>query len=266
MSKNAKNSLWLLIVDKLIIAGILVLGVAYFDGKLIKLDSALSENREIRLEEFRSQLERERERNLEKFKHTLTEIRDENKSNRALHQQTFDHAFQSQQRLIKFQQSKELETLKEKNKFENDISIIKIEKQLAYLEKQLSEFYWPVRVRFEKNNAIWYMMSKRQIGGVLDSIVLANHLEILDILENKLHLAAPDKDLETRIGNYINHVEIFRAMRLSGNTKEYPGDINSSFDYNEQFSQQVKNQCDSLQAYYNRLILEHQSLMHIDPN
>jgi len=93
---------------------------------------------------------------------------------------------------------------------------------LEYISTQLSEFYCPLYYRLQKNNAVYKLMSNSFIGEKIDtSVVLKNHKEILDILENKYYLARPNDSLASAITQYIKNVSIYRVIR-SGNYRAFP--------------------------------------------
>ncbi|MEK6289687.1 MAG: hypothetical protein AABO57_28560 [Acidobacteriota bacterium] len=100
------------------------------------------------------------------------------------------------------------------------------QKRLDFLEKQLSQFYWPIYLQLQKNNVVWeHLVSgkaindslKKQVDSQLySSFFLPNHENMLKIIEMNIHLAQPDEVLEKILLRFIRHVAIFEALREVG--------------------------------------------------
>lgn len=100
------------------------------------------------------------------------------------------------------------------------------QKRLDFLEKQLSQFYWPIYLHLQKNNVVWeHLVSGKAIDASLkervdsqlyNSFFLPNHQSILKIIESKIHLAQPTEVLEKLLLRFIRHVAIFEALREVG--------------------------------------------------
>lgn len=100
------------------------------------------------------------------------------------------------------------------------------QRRLDFLEKQLSQFYWPIYLHLQKNNVVWeHLINGRAVDTtlkervdlqLLNSFFLPNHDDILKIIETSIHLAQPDETLEKLLLRYIRHVTIFRALRQAG--------------------------------------------------
>ncbi len=110
--------------------------------------------------------------------------------------------------------------------------------RLEHLERQLGEFYWPLYIRLEKDNALWQRMKKSnlfdhpdkatsaELGRVLEkSFILPNHEEMVKILESKLHLMLQDAALLVVAKQYIGHVAVFVALRACGIDNVDPSDL-----------------------------------------
>jgi len=97
------------------------------------------------------------------------------------------------------------------------------QKRLDFLERQLSEFYWPLYLHLQKNNVVWEHLVNGRANDPLikarvdlqlySSFFLPNHEEILKIIEANIHLAQADYELESLLLRFIRHVSIFRALR-----------------------------------------------------
>ncbi|HLU90597.1 MAG TPA: hypothetical protein VKZ51_12245 [Cyclobacteriaceae bacterium] len=105
-------------------------------------------------------------------------------------------------------------------------------KRIQNMEDKLRHFYWPVLIRLEKDNAIWEtILSKRHDQNTIQykiadnverNTILANHQEILDIINNYVYLAEPDEALTEAIKEYIKNVTIYKALRDAGEEQMFP--------------------------------------------
>jgi hypothetical protein len=96
-------------------------------------------------------------------------------------------------------------------------------KRIELLERQLSQFYWPLYLHLQKNNVIWDHLIhgsaidpalKAQVDRDLyNSFVLPNHEAMVKIIEAGAHLARPDDDFGKLLLRFIRHVTIFKTMR-----------------------------------------------------
>ncbi|MCP4214602.1 MAG: hypothetical protein GY765_08090 [bacterium] len=102
-------------------------------------------------------------------------------------------------------------------------------KRLEFLERRLSEFYWPLYWGLQKDNAVWEKILdrkdkdplKREIGiAIEEDFILPNHHTMVDIIQSKIHLAEKDNELEKFLLQYVRHVAVYRSMRKAGNEEE----------------------------------------------
>lgn len=132
-----------------------------------------------------------------------------------------------------------------------------------FVEKQLREFYWPILIRLEKDNAIWetwhdnkysHDQEKEQIASKIEeNDILPNHKEILKIIQDNAYLIQADKTLYDAANKYIDHVTLFVAIRKVGSQrdpveygKKYPGS----------FYTEIHDRTFKLQEEYNKLSQE----------
>ncbi len=95
----------------------------------------------------------------------------------------------------------------------DELTVMKRNKRIDLLERQLSEFYWPLYFRLQKDNVVWQKILDRsrkddvlrqRVGVEIErDFILTNHDEIVRIVESKFHLARADGDLSTQLFNYI---------------------------------------------------------------
>lgn len=251
MEKDEKpgNKIIILILDKLIIALIILFCGWIFEKRMKVIENQLVTQREEHLIAIKS----ERELTLTKYSSEL-----QNESNRLIElmRQNFQSEQLSQQSSLNIQ----FEKIKSKLDFSNEIGKIKMEKQINFIEKQLEEFYWPIYLRLEKNNAIYGSMGKQYVGITLDTaVILPNHIEIVKIIEEKIYLATPSEQLLATITKYVRHVKVYWALRKLGNTTSYPDDLGSQYDYPTEFYTLIKDETQILQAKYNELVMKYQN-------
>ena len=120
-----------------------------------------------------------------------------------------------------------------------DIYLEKRRKRIQNIEDKLKLFYWPILIRLEKDNAIWkIVLSKKKDSGSLEyqiadhieeNIILKNHHEILDIINNYAYLAEPTVALRQEIDSYIKNVTIYIALRKSGDNTKFPIEFDASW-------------------------------------
>ncbi len=103
---------------------------------------------------------------------------------------------------------------------------MKRNKQIEFLERQLSEFYWPFYFRLQKDNAVWKLildrtkkedMIRQNVAKEIErNFILPNHDEAVKLIEAKIHLAKADEEFLDQLLVYIRHVAVYSAMRSSG--------------------------------------------------
>jgi hypothetical protein len=99
---------------------------------------------------------------------------------------------------------------------------------LQRVERQLSEFYWPVYLRLQKDNTVWRRLldkdreaedPRSRIGSRIEAdVILPNHRELVEIIEAKIHLAEADAALQNALLCYIDHVAVYNAAIAAGFT------------------------------------------------
>jgi hypothetical protein len=157
----------------------------------------------------------------------------------------------------------ELERLK--GNLENDLLKDKRLRKLTYLEKQLSEFYWPIFIRLQKDNVLWERVPNffdnsnslpQETNDYLEKeVLLRNHEEIGQIIESNFHLAEADSELSQEIFKYIRHVTVYLAIRKVNNFRKLnPIDFNEPFPPN--FISLFNSKLSEIQNSYNDLVSE----------
>ncbi len=127
-----------------------------------------------------------------------------------------------------------LEAFKSKRAIENELIKMKHTKLVDYMDRQLSQFYWPLYIRLHIDQAVWErILDKRKddelLSKVADKIesdfIIKNHEEIVKIIESNIHLMESDGELFSLLKAYLRHVAVYKAMRSSGCNDKFPFDL-----------------------------------------
>jgi hypothetical protein len=128
--------------------------------------------------------------------------------------------------LVGFVLNRAIETFKSAEALKNELSKQRFAAKLARIERQLSEFYWPVYLRLQMDNTVWTRLldKNREEGDPLKVLgnqieadfLLPNHKEIVKVIESKIQLAEPDSELQADLLEYINHVAVYTAAVSAG--------------------------------------------------
>jgi hypothetical protein len=120
--------------------------------------------------------------------------------------------------------NEQLETFRSHLATEQAADRLRFEKMLEFRIQQLSEFYWPIYIRLQKDNAIWERVFlkgspnqfPKEIARSLEiNSILPNHEEVVNIIQTKFYLAEKDDTLEALPIQYARHIAVYRAMRSS---------------------------------------------------
>jgi hypothetical protein len=119
-----------------------------------------------------------------------------------------------------------IEKYKAAQALKSEISKQRFSASLQRIERQLSEFYWPMYLRLQKDNTVWRrLLDKgkeednplRRIGSRIEiDFILPNHNELVKIIETKIHLAEPNAALQAALLSYIDHVAVYNAAIAAG--------------------------------------------------
>ncbi|MEM8673769.1 MAG: hypothetical protein AAGF83_07835 [Cyanobacteria bacterium P01_G01_bin.67] len=126
---------------------------------------------------------------------------------------------------------------------EEQLSVERLNEELKLVERQISEFYWPIYLRLEKDNVMWlrisYLSSSQEVlpqeaSNVVErEFLLKNHDEIIEIIESKIHLIGDPLDSEDLIEEllkYIKHIAVYKTIRSVKSLEEInPIDLDEPF-------------------------------------
>jgi hypothetical protein len=136
---------------------------------------------------------------------------------------------------------------------------LQIKGRIDRLEKQLSQFYWPIYLRLIQNEATWERIlgpgdaeRARTLRSVFErEIILPNHAEIVARLQSGSYLADADYDFRRLIADYLHHVAVYRSLRDAGDDR-LPAQAGAPFP--QRLSREFETRTLTLQAEYDTLL------------
>jgi hypothetical protein len=162
--------------------------------------------------------------------------------------------------LAGFWLNRQLERLKDRQTQQRTIALERRE----FRSQQLSRFYWPIFLRLQKDRVIWQrILAVRQPADSLEhrlgvevekNIIIPNHTEIVDIIENNIHLAQADEELLDLLQAYLNDVEIYKALREAGETQLFSVDKSGDEWWHQSLFDAIQSRTNQLQRDYEKLI------------
>lgn len=144
-----------------------------------------------------------------------------------------------------------------------------------FIDRQLSELYYPIKLRLEKDTAVWTLSKtlagRAQLATTADfssyieyQILLPNHEEIVRIIDTKFSLLKngdenfDPKVLQSSIAHYERHVAAYRALRTL-KIQANPIDVCSGCDFPSDFRQLIADRIASLEEQRAALLRQLQS-------
>jgi len=151
------------------------------------------------------------------------------------------------------------------SELENQLAISRYNAELEFIARQISEFYWPIYLRLEKDNVMWKRIKSLSADknalpeaaseAIEKDFILKNHQEIVEIIESKIHLAGDSdnsKELTNELLKYIKHVAIYKTIRsIKGLQRFNPIDLNEPFP--EKIFSLIENNFREFQNRYENL-------------
>jgi len=126
-----------------------------------------------------------------------------------------------------------IDAFKSRRALENELLRTRDQKQIQFLESQLSQLFWPLYLRLQTDNVVWERILQRKsndptkaaLGKQVElDVLLPNHEAACKIIQDNIHLAA-DATLVKILLKYIKHVTIYRAIRATGDKETDPIDV-----------------------------------------
>ena len=255
-----KNNPWILILDKLLIGAIIVILTSILNGRNATNQSLLESNLNLKADNLEHIHNKEIAKLTSNLKSTQIELK--SKKDSLLEKYKQESNLKSQLAQLKERFGYELKEIWQKFKYDsvlvrkevkaaNDKETYKA--RLEFVSSQLRDFYWPIKIRLEKNNAVYRLLGNKFVGSRIDSeVILPNHLEIINIIEKKIYLAQADDELSSEIFNYVGHVYMYQALRRNG-YEGFPNEYKGN-NYRETFYKIISDKTSQFQKKYVDLI------------
>lgn len=126
---------------------------------------------------------------------------------------------------------------------EHQLTFSRLNAELEFIERQISEFYWPIYLRLEKDNVMWQRIKSLSPSNdvlpeaasevIEKEFILKNHQEIVEIIEEKIHLIGDitnSNELINELLKYIKHVAVYKTLRSVKELQHInPFDLNEPF-------------------------------------
>jgi hypothetical protein len=163
----------------------------------------------------------------------------------------------------KSEQSMLNEMAKQKQSFENELAKQRDAIHLKFVERQLSDFYWPIYLRLQKDNVVWRRILDRNQGDdalrqkvgveIEKNFILSNHDEIVRIIESNIYLAKADEELLEPLLKYLKHIAVYKAMRAAGCYDKDPIHLQEPWPHD--FFPVIEERTKALQSQYDKLLV-----------
>lgn len=98
-----------------------------------------------------------------------------------------------------------------------------LRRSIETIERKLSEFYWPLYCRLRRGSVAWKSENLRAHDGspertalqkIFDeNIIINNHEETRDIIQNNFFHFGGDKQLESALIRLLHHIDIYLSLR-----------------------------------------------------
>ena len=157
-----------------------------------------------------------------------------------------------------------MEGYKSRKAIENQMAKIRDEKRLEFLERQLSEFYWPLYIRLEKDRSIWKRildinketnsLDQRMGVAIEKEVILPNHQAMIQLIETRIHLAQPESKLMAELMRYVKRATEYQALREAGDTSHFSTDEIGTDWLHQDLFEEIKRITETLQSQYNALV------------
>ncbi|ACY17183.1 hypothetical protein Hoch_4692 [Haliangium ochraceum DSM 14365] len=161
--------------------------------------------------------------------------------------------------------------LEQRRSIDTKLLLARRDRRMAFLQAQLSELYWPLYLRLEKDNTMWKRLEHLRREGepprvnalpesaaraMEQGYILPNHHEAVALIEKHAHLI-DDSEVLAQMLRYVKHVATFDALRASDEFPETnPSTLGEPFP--EELFPLVERKLASLRK-------EYEQMLHSDP-
>jgi hypothetical protein len=150
---------------------------------------------------------------------------------------------------------------RDKSELQKQLEITRRDMDFKFRERQLTQFYWPIYLRLQKDSAIWQHIGQLardqsrvlpdEASRILEKAhLLENHGEIVKLIEANIQLSGNDEALLQDLTLYIGHVAVYKALRDAQSTLN-PIDVGAEFP--AKLIPRLKERLDLLQREYTAL-------------
>lgn len=149
----------------------------------------------------------------------------------------------------------------DRSKKEQDrASAVQVER-IRFIKKQLAEFYYPVKMRLDRDNAVWEVSAQnknsksnlRLANDIEAKLIMPNHDENMELITSKFHLLSNDAEqvnlgpLIAAMNRYQRHATIYKALRES-NDARFPFSVCDDCGYPKEFEEHINLRIASLET------------------
>ena len=139
------------------------------------------------------------------------------------------------------------------------------EKRAAFLERQLSQFYWPLLFLLRRNQIVWRQVMNR--GNTPDTLSRELHFKLsreffypnnekmMKIIEEKYFLAQPSIELNEEIDRFLAHQSVFQGIRQSLGEEDVDP-VRFGVPWPQGFLPAIETETEALQMEYDRLLAQ----------
>jgi hypothetical protein len=131
------------------------------------------------------------------------------------------------------------------------------------IRAQLEQFYRPIYQLLFKDQAVWKNIlgvreeqgspKQRLAKNLEENIVIPNHNQIVEIIETHLSIADVDENLSKLLQQYINNVEVYKALRSAGEQTMFSIERSDDDWWHQDLFDAVKGRIDELEKEYQEL-------------
>jgi hypothetical protein len=159
--------------------------------------------------------------------------------------------------------NRSLEAFRGQQTLRNELEKLRDAKHLDYLDRQLSNFYWPIYIRLHLHKAVWKRILNIDEGNnkvraeIERTFILPNHEEVVRIIESNIHLMEANTELFSAVRQYVRYVAVYRAMRIARGDDNLPTDLGEPWP--DKFLSEIQRTANKLQRKYDSLLENRQT-------
>jgi hypothetical protein len=168
--------------------------------------------------------------------------------------------------LVGFLLNRAIENHKSKKAKENQEAKLRDEKHIEFLGRQLSEFFWPLYIRLEKDRSIWRRILdinkekgslEQRLGRQIEkNVILPNHKAMIEIIETRIYLAQPKKELIEELMKYVKRATEYQALRDADDLSHFSMDEIGTEWLHQGLFEEIESITNTLQSRFNKLVGE----------